>query len=110
MANETETTGGASAPGVATPEIGSSPAAGSSADAWRAALAARRTEVAPETTVPTAVAHAPALELSRRRFNNRDPSLLHPCDVPKQHDFFSLIAPCDGRSLHDLAHLVAKGS
>jgi cytochrome b6-f complex iron-sulfur subunit len=66
VANETETTGGSgSAP---TPEIGSSPAAGSSADAWRAALAARRTEVAPETTVPTAVAHAPELELSRRRF------------------------------------------
>ncbi len=66
MANETETTGGVG--GAPTPEIGSSRAAGSSADAWRSALAARRTEVAPETIVPTAQAHAPDVELSRRRF------------------------------------------
>jgi cytochrome b6-f complex iron-sulfur subunit len=71
VANETETTGGAgggAVPTTGTPEIGSSPAAGSSADAWRSALAARRTELAPETTVPTAQAHAPELDLSRRRF------------------------------------------
>lgn len=67
MANEIETTGVAG--GAQGPSIGSSPAAGSSADAWRAALTARRTEVAPEVVVPTAQAHAPPdADLSRRRF------------------------------------------
>ncbi len=63
MANEIESTGSA------TPSIGASPAAGSSADAWRAALNARRTEVATDIVVPTAQAHAPPdAEVSRRRF------------------------------------------
>lgn len=50
------------------PGIGTSPAAGESGDAWRAALATRRTQQAEGQNVPGAQASRPDVEASRRTF------------------------------------------
>ena len=55
------------APRTAPPDMGDSPAAGESVDAWREALSARKT-VAETANVPGALASAPDIEASRRSF------------------------------------------
>ncbi|MSQ35957.1 MAG: hypothetical protein EXR63_02265 [Dehalococcoidia bacterium] len=51
-----------------TPEIGSSPAAGVSGDAWNQAIATRKTAEAPGARVPGAQASRPDVDASRRQF------------------------------------------
>jgi cytochrome b6-f complex iron-sulfur subunit len=60
VTNATETSG---APG-----IGGSPAAGESADAWRQAIATRRTQEAAGQNLPGAQARQPDADVSRRTF------------------------------------------
>ena len=49
-------------------EIGSSPAAGESVDAWKDALSSRSTAVPEKTIIPTAQAHANKPTVTRRTF------------------------------------------